>query len=95
MSKCFFSQWQTTHGDQILLYPNKVQLMATSEIVSIIQSTISAGVFKIDEYREMLGYAPLENAEGQVRPRGYNNLDGSQVIVDEPTTDTVGGANNE
>lgn len=95
MSKCFFSQWQTTHGDQILLYPNKVQLMATSEIVSIIQSTISAGVFKIDEYREMLGYAPLENAEGQVRPRGYNNLDGSKIIVDEPTTDTVGGVNNE
>lgn len=95
MSKCFFSQWQTTHGDQILLYPNKVQLMATSEIVSIIQSTISAGVFKIDEYREMLGYAPLENAEGQVRPRGYNNLDGSTVIVDEPTNNnTVGGANN-
>lgn len=94
MSKCFFSQWQTTHGDQILLYPNKVQLMATSEIVSIIQSTISAGVFKIDEYREMLGYAPLENAEGQVRPRGYNNLDGSQVIVDDPAS-TGGGANNE
>lgn len=94
MSKCFFSQWQTTHGDMILLYPNKVQLMATSEIVSIIQSTISAGVFKIDEYREMLGYAPLENAEGQVRPRGYNNLDGSKVIVDDQANkDTVGGAN--
>jgi HK97 family phage portal protein len=91
MSKCFFSQWQTTHGDQILLYPNKVQLMATSEIVSIIQSTISAGVFKIDEYREMLGYAPLENAEGQVRPRGYNNLDGNLVNK----SNDIGGANNE
>lgn len=96
MSKCFFSQWQTTYGDKILLYPNKVQLMATSEIVSIIQTTVPAGIFKIDEYREMLGYPPLENAEGQVRPRGYNNLDGSTVIVDEQTkNDTVGGANNE
>lgn len=76
MSKILFTQWQTTHGDQIILYPHKVQLMATSEIVSIIQSTISAGVFKIDEYREMLGYAPLENGEGEQRPRGYNNLDG-------------------
>lgn len=77
MSKVFFSQWQTSHGDQIILYPHKVQLMATSEIVSIIQSTISAGVFKIDEYREMLGYAPLENGEGEQRPRGFNNLDGN------------------
>lgn len=80
MSKIIFTQWQTTHGDQIILYPHKVQLMATSEIVSIIQSTISAGVFKIDEYREMLGYAPLENDEGQQRPRGYNNLDGDTSI---------------
>jgi len=77
MSKVLFSQWQTTHGDQIILYPHKVQLMATSEIVSIIQSTISAGVFTIDEYREMLGYSPLANNEGQARPRGFNNLDGS------------------
>lgn len=76
MSKILFSQWQTTHGDQIILYPHKVQLMATSEIVSIISTTISAGVFMIDEYREMLGYAPLPNDEGKQRPRGYNNLDG-------------------
>ena len=79
MSKVFFSQWQTSHGDQIVLYPHKVQLMATSEIVSIIQSTISAGVFKIDEYREMLGYPPLENGEGEQRPRGFNNLDGNNT----------------
>lgn len=77
LTKVFFSQWQQSYGDQIVLYPHKVQLMATSEIVSIIQSTISAGVFKIDEYREMLGYAPLENGEGQQRPRGFNNLDGN------------------
>ena len=79
LSKVFFSQWQQSFGDEIVLYPHKVQLMATSEIVSIIQSTISAGVFKIDEYREMLGYAPLENGEGEQRPRGYNNLDGGGV----------------
>lgn len=85
MSKVFFSDWQITHGDDIILYPNKVQLMATSEIISIIQSTVNAGIFKIDEFRDMLGYAPLENGEGQQRPRGFNNLDGSD-------TDTGGGA---
>ena len=45
MGKVFF----TRAADQIVLYPHKVQLMATSEIVSIIQSTIAAGVFKIEE----------------------------------------------
>ena len=88
MSKFFFSKWQTSFGDQIILYPNKVQLMATSEIVSIIQSTIPAGVFTIDEYREMLGYAPLGNDEGNQRPRGYNNLDGQTV-----TSGANGGTN--
>lgn len=76
MSKVIFSQWQTSHGDQIVLYPHKVQLMATSEIISVIKETLPAGIFMVDEYREMLGYAPLPNDEGRVRPRGYNNLDG-------------------
>lgn len=83
MSKVFFSRWQTSHGDSIVLYPHKVQLMATSEIVSVITATIAAGVFTKDEYREMLGYAPLPNGEGQTMPRGFNNLDGE-------TTDTGG-----
>ena len=68
-------------NEAIILYPHKVQLMATSEIVSIIQSTIAAGVFKIDEYREMLGYAPLPNGEGEARPRGYNELDGVKTDI--------------
>lgn len=76
MSKVFFSQWQTTHGDQIVLYPHKVQLMSTTEIKDIISTTIPAGVFMIDEYRDMLGYAPLPNGEGKQRARGYNSLDG-------------------
>ena len=76
MSKCFFSQWQTSYGDQIQLYPKKVQLMSTNEITKVVQSTINAGVFTLDEYREMYGYAPLPNGEGQQRPRGFNNLDG-------------------
>ncbi len=77
ITKVLFTQWQISHGDQIVLYPHRVQLMATSEIVSIIKSTIAAGVFTKDEYREMLGYAPLPNGEGQTMPRGYNNLDGA------------------
>jgi hypothetical protein len=53
--------------------------MATSEIVSVIKTTIAAGVFMKDEYREMLGYAPLPNGEGQTMPRGFNNLDGEET----------------
>lgn len=76
MSKVFFSQWQTSYGDRVQLYPKKIQLMSTSEITKVVQSTINAGVFTLDEYREMYGYAPLPNNEGLQRPRGFNNLDG-------------------
>lgn len=75
MSKVFFSQWQTSYGDRVELYPQKIQLMSTSEITKVVQATIAAGVFTLDEYREMYGYAPLPNGEGLARPRGYNNLD--------------------
>ena len=88
MSKVFFSQWQTSYGDQVQLYPRKIQLMSTSEITNVVRETINAGVFTLDEYREMYGYAPLPNGEGQQRPRGFNHLDGE-------TTQTQGGTNNE
>lgn len=76
MEKVFFSQWQTSYGDRIQLYPKKIQLMSASETTKVVQATINAGVFTLDEYREMYGYAPLPNNEGQQRPRGFNNLDG-------------------
>ena len=81
LSKVLFTEWQTSHGDRIKLYPHKMQLMATSEIVSVIQTTIAAGVFTKDEYRDMLGYSPLPNGEGQTMPRGFNNLDGTTTDV--------------
>lgn len=83
MGMILFTPEQDSRGNRIIIYPHKVQLMATSEIVSIIQNTISAGVFMIDEYRDMLGYAPLPNGEGEQRPRGFNNLDGTTTQEEE------------
>ena len=89
LTKVIFSQWQQSHGDQIELYAHKIDLMSTTEKISLITATISAGVFKIDEYRDMLGYPPLENGEGQARPRGFNNLDGAT----DPSQTTPTGDN--
>lgn len=75
MSKVFFSQWQTSYGDKIEIYPRKYELLTPEQKIRLIAATIPAGIYTIDEIREMTGYAPLENGEGQARPRGYNNLD--------------------
>jgi len=84
LEKVFFSEWQTSYGDRIEMYPKRIRLMSTGEITKVVQATINAGVFTLDEYREMYGYAPLPNEEGKQRPRGFNNLDGG-----------IGGGNNE
>lgn len=76
MSKVFFSQWQTSYGDKIEIYPRKYELMTMDQKIRLIQATSAGGFYTIDEIREMTGYAPLPNGEGNARPRGYNNLDG-------------------
>ena len=84
MSKVFFSQWQTSYGDKIQIYPRRYELMTIDQKIRLIQSTIPAGIYTIDEIREMTGFAPLPNEEGKARPRGYNSLDGE-----------IGGNDNE
>lgn len=87
MSKVFFSQWQTSYGDKIEIYPRKYELLTPDQKIRLIQATIPAGIYTIDEIREMTGYAPLENGEGEARPRGYNNLDNGGTNGQEGITD--------
>lgn len=75
MGRVFFSQWQTSFGDKIEIYPRKYELFTPDQKIRLIQATAAGGYYTIDEVREMTGYAPLENGEGDARPRGYNNLD--------------------
>ncbi len=84
LSKVFFSQWQTSYGDRIQIYPRRYELLTPDQKIRLIQATIPAGIYTIDEIREMTGFAPLPNDEGKARPRGYNSLDGE-----------IGGNDNE
>lgn len=74
LTKVFF----TRANDCIKLYPHKSQLMAMSEVISLMQAAGAAGIYTVDEWREMTGHEPLPNGEGSTRPRGYNNLDGDK-----------------
>lgn len=88
MTKCFFSQWQQTNGSEIILYPNKIDLMSTAEKTALIGATNAMGVWSINEIREMYGKPPVEG--GDARPRGYNNLDGASAT---PTATPTGEGN--
>lgn len=89
MTKCFFSSWQQTNGSEIILYPNKIELMSTSEKTALISATNAMGVWSINEIREMYGKPPVEG--GDARPRGYNNLDNSTATDGGENTGNNGG----
>ena len=81
LSKVFF----TRANECIKLYPHKSQLMAMSEVISLMQAAGAMGIYTKDEWREMTGHEPLPNGEGATMPRGYNNLDGENEPVEEVT----------
>lgn len=74
VSKTIFSNREQSFGNEINFYPNKIQFMSMENIISALQIGVPAGLFVKDEARELLGYAPLPNGQGQVIAQGYNNL---------------------
>jgi len=91
LSKCFFSQWQTTHGDRIELYASPWQLMSAAKKLELAREGLKAGLFTKNQALDLLGFPPIDGADGDTRPRGYNNLDDVTTTQD----DTLGGAKNE
>ena len=98
-TKTAFTQWQKTHGDEIIFYPNKIELMSTTEKISLLSATNAMGVWSVNEVREMFGKPPVEG--GDARPRGYNSIDEGKPAESEKTPQnennegTEGGADNE
>lgn len=74
MSRTIFSDRETSFGNEIILYPNEITFMSMENKISALQTGLPAGIFTKDEARELLGYAPLPNGQGQVIAQGYNNL---------------------
>lgn len=98
-TKTAFTKWQKSHGDEIIFYPNKIELMSTTEKISLLGATNAMGVWSVNEVREMFGKPPVEG--GDARPRGYNSIDEGKPAESEKTPQneenegTEGGADNE
>lgn len=74
MSKCMFTEREEAFGNEIVLYPNNIVFMSMENKIAALDSGLPAGIFLKDEARELLGYPPLPNGQGQVIAQGYNNL---------------------
>ena len=90
MSKVIFSDREESFGNAVVLYPNSIVFMSMENKLSALQIGLPAGIFTKDEAREMLGYAPLPNGQGEAVPQGYNSL------LDENNSNklTEGGVDN-
>lgn len=74
MSKAVFSDRKESFGNEIVLFPNKITFMSMENKIAALQAGLPAGLFMKDEARELLGYPPLPNGQGQVIAQGYNSL---------------------
>lgn len=89
-SRCIFTDREESFGNEILFYPNSITFMSMENKISALQAGLPAGLFLKDEARELLGYPPLPNGQGQVVAQGYNSL------LDENNNNTLadGGASD-
>lgn len=62
------------YGNEIVLYPNNINFMSMENKIAILQVGLPAGIFLKDEARELVGYPPLPDGQGQVISQGYNSL---------------------
>lgn len=74
MSKVFFTDREAAYGNEITLYPNHIHFMSMNEKINALKIGLPAGIFTKDEARELIGYPPLPDGQGQVIPQGYNAL---------------------
>lgn len=89
MSRCMFTDRETSYGNEITLYPNQIQFMSMENKIAFASIAMPGGTLMKDEFRELFGYAPLPDGQGQVIAQGYNNL------LDENNNNKLGGGNNE
>jgi hypothetical protein len=73
-SRCVFSDREDSFGNEIAFYPARINFMSMENKIAALQTMLPAGTLMKDEAREILGYPPLPNGQGQVIAQGYNNL---------------------
>lgn len=84
MSKTLFTDREDSYGNEIVLYPNEIYFMSMENKIAFAQIAMPSGSLMKDEFRELFGYPPLPDGQGQVISQGYNN-----------TFDANGNSNNE
>jgi phage portal protein BeeE len=76
MSRVMFSDREAGFGNEIILYPNKIKFMTMENKIAYMQVAVPAGALSVNQILEMGGFPPIEGGD-DIRPRGFNSLDGA------------------
>lgn len=76
MSRVMFSEREAAFGNEIKMYPNDINFMTMGEKISYMQVAVPAGAMSINQILKMGGFPPVEGGD-DIRPRGFNSLDGT------------------
>lgn len=93
ISKVLFSDREESFGNEVVLYPARINFMSMAEKINYLNVAAPAGALNVNEMREFVGLPPIPNGDNYY-PRGYNNADNyykDPTKVDEQT----GGALDE
>lgn len=74
ISKVLFSDREESFGNEVVLYPARINFMSMSEKIAYLNVAAPAGALNINEMREFVGLTPIPNGDTYY-PRGYNNAD--------------------
>lgn len=72
--RALLTEREISFGNEIVFYPNLINFMSMENRIAVLQTGLPAGLFLKDEGRELLGYPPLPDGQGQTVPQGYNSL---------------------
>ena len=85
ISRCVFSDREEAFGNEIVLYPSVINFMSMENKIELFKTAAPGGYFLKDELRDLMGYPPLPNGQGQVIAQGYNSL------LDQNNNNTLSG----
>jgi phage portal protein BeeE len=87
MSRVLFSDREASFGNEVILYANAIEFMSTEQRIAYMNVAVPAGAMSVNQILAFGGLPPVEG--GDVRPRGFNNLDGASTTSTDTQTEEV------
>ena len=87
MSKVLFTDREASFGNDVVLYPNDINFMTMENKIAYMQVAVPAGALSVNQILKMGGFPPIEGGD-DIRPRGFNSLDGTKQTDNTGKDDT-------